>query len=278
MIRIIRTKTLKALQNDAAFASYADGLAADLELAQEAVEAYKEDQADDVEQLQKLSGEARDLRVELVAAESRNTDFARLAELLLAATEYVVKAAEAPLDVVLHDGRLHGVYRDRASAMAAAGYPDSRDWSPAPEPDTTVEGWKIRNTPVPQLAAPAGADEIEALLQRLERPALEQLAEADRLQAQNRELESIRSQRDTAIENTETAAAALTAESLAYALHRAEISEIATDIALSLSAGDPAASVREVARLLIKHADALGIDPHGPGPEAVRSQTKGAAA
>lgn len=84
------------------------------------------------------------------------------------------------------------------------------------------------------------------------------------------ELAAVRSQRDTAIEDTGTAAAALTAEGLARVLYRAEIAEITSSIAAALSAADTAASVREVSGLLLKHAEVLGIDPHGSGDGAAR--------
>jgi hypothetical protein len=136
--------------------------------------------------------------------------------------------------------------------------------------DPDPMGWKITApTPAP-LPAPASAGEIEALLERLERPALEQLDEA-------RELEAVRSQRDTAIENTQTAAEALTAESLAYAFHRVAVTEAVTEIAMALSGRSPRTAVREVSALLLRHAQLFGIDPHGPQSGA-DTETKGAVA
>lgn len=260
MIRMIRTKNLRALQEGAELASV---LEADLELAENAIEAFKTDAAADVRLRQQLVTDLGEVRTELVAAESRNTDLVRLVELLLGAVQYVVDAAEAPTEVVLHKGKVHSAHRDRKSAQAATPYPDG-NWVPSQSPDPDPLGWKIQTAPLPKLPAPASADEIEALLDRLERPALEQLAEADRLQGLTRELETIRSQRDTAMKDTETAAAALTAESLAFAFHRAAVTEAVTEIAFALLSNDTVASVREVSGLLLRHADLFGLDPHGP--------------
>ncbi|WP_415962004.1 hypothetical protein [Streptomyces sp. 021-4] len=261
MIRMIRTKNLRALQEGAELASV---LEADLETAETAIETGKKTQARDAERLQKLSGEACDLQVELVAAETRSSDMNRLIELLLRATQYAFDAADAPLDVVMHHGNVHSTHRDREAALAATPYPDGV-WLPCPNPDDTDPmGWKIKQaTPTP-LAPPAGAGEIEALLERLERPALEQLAEADRIQELTRCLEAVRSQRDTAMQDTDTAAAVLTAEALAHAFHRVAVTEAVTEIAFALLSSDTDASVREVSGLLLRHADLFGIDLHGP--------------
>lgn len=266
MIRMIRTKTLRALQEGAEVASV---LEADLENAEAAVEAYKKDAAADAGLRQQLVTDLGEVRTELVAAESRNTDLVRLVELLLGAVKYAVDAAEAPTEVVLHEGRVRSAHRDRKSAQAATPYPDG-NWVPSQTPDPNPLGWKIQTAPLPPLPAPASADEIEALMERLERPALEQLDEA-------RELESIRSQRDTAIENTETAAAALTAESLAFAFHRVAVTEAVTEIAMALSAKNPRAALREISGLLLRHAETFGIDPHGPETGA-DTKKKGAVA
>ncbi|OKJ46854.1 hypothetical protein [Streptomyces sp. CB02115] len=254
MIRMIRTKNLRALQEGAELASV---LEADLENAEAAVAALEADQAEDMEQLQKLVTEVRDLRVELAAAETRGFDMHRLIELLLRATKYAFDAADAPLDVVMHQGNVHSTHRDRKAALAATPYPDGV-WLPCPNPDDTDPlGWKIKQaTPTP-LPAPASASEIEALLQRVERPALEQLDEAQ-------ELEAVRAQRDTAMQDTDTAAAALTAESLTHAFHRVAVTEAATEIAMALSARNPRAAMREVSALLLRHAELFGIDTHGP--------------
>ncbi|MYR41243.1 hypothetical protein [Streptomyces sp. SID5910] len=267
MIRMIRTKNLRALQEGAELAS---ALEADLENAEAAVAAFEADQADDVEQLQRLSSEAHDLRVELEAAETRGSDMHRLIELLLTATKYAFDAADAPLDVVMHQGNVHSTHRDRKAALAATPFPDGV-WLPCPTPDDTDPlGWKIKQaTPTP-LPSPANASEIEFLLERLERPALEQLDEA-------RELEAVRAQRDTAMKDTETAAAALTAESLTYAFHRVAVTEAVTEIAMALSGRSPRASVREVSALLLRHAELFGIDTHGP-ENGADTETKGAVA
>lgn len=252
MIRIVRTTTLQALQEGAELASV---LQDDLTAAEQAVEQHESDLAE--------------VRVELTAAECRNTDLEQLVTLLLGAVTYAVTAADAPLDVVLHEGRVLSTHRDRKAAEAATPYADS-NWVPVQDPDPNPLGWKINRARPPQLAAPDSIDQIEALLERLERPASEQLAETQ-------DLEALRSQLDTAIENTETAAAALTAEAVAFALHRAGVAEVVEEIAEALSAADPAASIREVSRLLLQHADLFGIDPHGPGTAAGRTpETKGA--
>lgn len=267
MIRMIRTKNLRALQEGAELAS---ALQTDLENAEAAVAAFEADQAEDVEQLQKLSGEVRDLRVELVAAESRDSDMSRLIKLLLHATTYAFNAADAPLDVVMHQGNVHSTHRDRKAALAATPFPDGV-WLPTPDPDDTDPlGWKIKRAAPTPLPSPASASEIETLLQRLERPALEQLDEA-------RELEAVRSQRDTAIKDTETAALALTAESLTHAFHRVAVTEAVTEIAMALSARNPRAAMREVSALLMCHAELFGIDPHGP-ENGADTETKGAVA
>ncbi|MGW1226620.1 hypothetical protein [Streptomyces sp. NPDC002530] len=208
MIRLIRTKNLRALQEGAELASV---LETDLEKAEAAVAAFRDDQSEDVGQLQKLYGEVHDLRAELAAAESRDSDMHRLVELLLNATKYAFDAADAP-----------------------------------------------------------GANEIESLLQRLERPAAEQLAEAH-------ELESVRAQRDTAMKDTETVAAALTAESLAHAFHCVAVTEAVTEIAMALSARNPRSAIREVSALLLRHAELFGIDTHGSGTGA-DTEEKGAVA
>ncbi|MDX2974017.1 MULTISPECIES: hypothetical protein [Actinomycetes] len=274
MIRMIRTTTLRALQEGAELASV---LEADLELAGNAIEAFKTDAAADVRLRQQLVTDLGEVRTELVAAESRGADLVRLVELLLGAVKYAVDAAEAPTEVVLHEGRVHSAHRDRKSAQAVTPFPDA-DWVPTPAPDPTPLGWKIQRAPLPQLPAPDSADEIKALLERTERPALEQLAEANRLQALTRELETVRSQRDTAIDNTATAVTAMTAESLTLAFYRAAVAEAASEIAMALSAKDPRASLREVSGLLLRHAELLGIDPNGSGTGADTTETKGAVA
>lgn len=266
MIRMIRTKNLRALQEGAELASV---LEADLELAENAIEGFKTDAAADAGLRQQLVTDLGEVRTELVASESRGADLHRLVELLVGATKYAFDAADAPIDVVLHEGKVRSSHRDRASAQAATPFPDG-GWVPAQDPDPDPLGWKIQRTTPPPLAAPGTAGEIEALMERLERPALEQLDEA-------RELETVRSQRDTAIEDTETAAAALTAESLAFAFHRAAVTEAVTEIAMALSADDPRAALREVSGLLLRHAETFGIDPHGPETGA-DTKKKGAVA
>ncbi|SEE59161.1 hypothetical protein SAMN04490357_7683 [Streptomyces misionensis] len=254
MIRMIRTKTLRALKEGAELASV---LETDLETSEATTES---------------------LRTELVAAEARNTDLHRLVELLVGATKYAFDAADAPIDVVLHEGKVRSAHRDRASAQAATPHPDAT-WKPTPDPDPDPLGWKIYQTTPPPLAAPPTAGEIDALLERLERPALEQIETAKRLQELPGELETIRSQRDTAIKDTETALAALTAESLAFAFHREAVTEAVTEIAFALLSSDTAASVREVSGLLLRHAELFGIDPHGPATDAgTGTETKGAVA
>lgn len=281
MIRLIRTKHLKALRLTIAAleegVELASVLEANLEDAEAAIEAYKKDADADAGLRQQLVTDLGEVRTELVAAESRNADLVRLVELLLGAVKYAVDAAEAPVEVVLHKGRVHSVHRDRKSAQAVTPYPVG-SWGPTPDPDPDPLGWKIQRAPRPQLSAPDSAGEIEALLDRLERPALEQLAEANRLQALERELEAVRSQRDTAMKDTETAVAALTAESLAFAFHRTAVSEAAAEIAMALSADDPGASLRAVSAVLLRHADVFGIDPNGPGSGADTTETKGAVA
>ncbi|MFB8314718.1 hypothetical protein ACFC5T_40370 [Streptomyces sp. NPDC055961] len=76
----------------------------------------------------------------------------------------------------------------------------------------------------------------------------------------NKLVAELRSQRDTAMKDTETAAAALTAESLAYAFHKEAVAQAATEIAMALSADDTRASVREVSTVLLRRAKTLGID------------------
>ncbi|GAA5082976.1 hypothetical protein [Streptomyces similanensis] len=264
MIRMIRTKNLRALEQGAELAS---ALEADLELAENAIEGFKEDAAANAGLRQQLVTDLGEVRTELVASESRNTALHRLVALLVGAVKYAFDAADAPIDVVLHEGKVRSAHRDRASAQAATPFPDG-GWVPAQDPDPDPLGWKIQRTTPPPLPAPADADEIEALLKRTERPALEQLAEADRLQKLTRELETIRSQRDTAMKDTGTAAAALAAESLAFAFHRAAVTEAVTEIAFALLSNDTVASVREVSGLLLRHAGLFGIDPHGPGTGA----------
>ncbi|MFJ4745430.1 hypothetical protein [Streptomyces sp. NPDC088775] len=115
MIRMIRTTTLRALQEGAELAS---ALEADLEAAER-------NAATDAGLRQRLATKVRDQRVRLVVAESRNTDLARLVELLLGAVDYAVDAAEAPLEVVLHQGRFliaqsvtHAVFRAQVAEIA----------------------------------------------------------------------------------------------------------------------------------------------------------------
>ncbi|MFH8642267.1 hypothetical protein [Streptomyces goshikiensis] len=270
MIRMIRTKNLRALQEGAALASV---LEEQLEEAEGAVEAFRGDLDTQDERNRDLEEELGGLRTELVAAGTRNEDFVRLTVLLFRALDYAGEKAEAPLDVVLRDGRVQGVYRDRAAAMASTPCGD-RGWGPIPDPAPEPLGWAIERATPPRLAAPPDAQEIEDLLERVERPTADQLAEAGRLQALTGQLEIVRSQRDTAMEDTDTAAAALTAEALAYALHRAAVTEIVSEIAMTLSAGDPRASVLAVSGLLLKNADVLGIDP----APAIPAQQKGAVA
>lgn len=272
MIRMIRTKNLRALQEGAELASV---LEADLELAEHAIEAFKADAAADARLRQQLVTDLGEVRTELVAAEARNADLARLVELLLGAVKYAFDAADAPVDVALHEGRVHSAHRDRQSAQAATPFTDDGRWPPMPDPDPL--GWKIQRATPPPLSAPAGADQIEALLERLERPALEQLAEASRLQELTRELEAVRSQRDTAMKDTETAVAALTAESLAFTFYRAAIAEAAAEIARAADPEDPANSLADIGFLLLQHADVLN-PKDGSGSGADTTETKGAVA
>ncbi|MFF3843427.1 hypothetical protein [Streptomyces sp. NPDC001930] len=272
MIRMIRTVNLRALQEGAELAA---DLEADLEIAEAAVEAHKKDAAADAGLRQQLVTDLGEVRTELVAAESRESDLLRLLNLLLAATKYAFDAADAPLHLVLHEGRVHSTHRDRKAAEAVTPYADC-EWVPMSKPNPNPFGWKIHRAAPPALPSPEGAGEIEALMERLERPALEQLGEANRLQALTGELETVRAQRDTAIEDTGTAAAALTAESLAYAFYRAAVTEAVTEIAMALSTKNPRASLREVSGLLIRHAELFGIDSHGPQTGA-DTEKKGAA-
>ncbi|GGY71011.1 hypothetical protein GCM10010363_60160 [Streptomyces omiyaensis] len=94
---------------------------------------------------------------------------------------------------------------------------------------------------------------------------------ADEIEALTALVADLRSQRDTAMKDTETAAAALTAESLAYAFHKAAVAEAATEIAMALSADDTRASVRKVSAVLLRRAKTLGIDTDS-------NEKKGAAA
>lgn len=231
MIRMIRTKTLRALTEGAELART---LHADLETAE----------------------------ATLQAVESRNAELARLVELLVDAVTYAFDAAEAPLDVVLHEGRVHSVHRDRQAAKHATPYGDHAILTPTPAPADDPEplGWKIHPATPPPLPAPKGADEIEALLKRVELPAPERLAEGGRLQELTRELEAVRSQRDTAMQDTETAAAALTAQSLAFGVYRATVAEVAAEIARAANPENPLDSLTDIGFLLLKHADVLGAE------------------
>ncbi|MFJ4343213.1 hypothetical protein [Streptomyces sp. NPDC088915] len=270
MIRIVRTEHLQALQSGVAMASVLED---DLEKAEVVIEAYKKGAAGEAALRRKLVGEVRDLQVELTAAETLSADLARLVELLLGAVKIATDAADAPLSVVVHKGRVQSTHRDLASAKASTPFGNS-GWLQGENPDPL--GWRISTAVLPPLPVPASAGEIEDLLERVERPALEQLTEATRLQELTEELERVRSQRDTAIKDTETAAAALTAESLTLAFHRAAVTEAATAVALALSGKNPRASVREVSALLLRHATVLGIDPHGTDTGA-DPEKKGAA-
>ncbi|MEU8434529.1 hypothetical protein AB0F18_16720 [Streptomyces sp. NPDC029216] len=271
MIRMIRTKNLRALQEGAALASV---LEEQLEEAEGAVEAFRGDLDTQDEKNRDLEEELGGVRIELAASEFRNHDFVRLTGLLFRALDYAGKTAEAPLEVVLHDGRVQGIYRDRAAAKASTPYGDRDGWGPVPDPAPEPLGWMVEQATPPRLAAPPDAQEIEDLLERVERPDAERLAEAERIQELTAALETVRAQRETAMKDTDTAATALTAEALAYALHRAAVAEIASEIAMTLSAGDPRASVLAVSGLLLKNADVLGIDP----TPAIPAQQKGAVA
>ncbi|WP_435059531.1 hypothetical protein [Streptomyces sp. bgisy060] len=274
MIRMIRTKTLRALKEGAELASV---LEADLELAENAIEGFKADAAADAGLRQQLVTDLGEVRTELVAAESRNADLHRLVELLVGATKYAFDAADAPTEVVLHEGRVCSAHRDRKSAQAATPYPDG-NWVPSQTPDPDPLGWKIQTAPLPPLAAPASAGEIEALMERLERPALEQLDEGNRLQELTRELEAVRSQRDTAMKDTETAVTAMTAESLAFAFYRAAVAEAAAEIARSVDPKDPVNSLIDIGFALLKHADVLNPKDNGSDPGADTNEKKGAVA
>ncbi|MFH8620129.1 hypothetical protein ACH4E8_34315 [Streptomyces sp. NPDC017979] len=262
-VRLIRTSTLGTLKVGAELAS---ALRTDLAAAVAAIESYRVDLAGQDEVREHLAETIAELRTERVAAEIRTADLDRLTTLLLGALAYTGKAAEAPVSVLVNDGVVHSVYRDPKSAMVASGLPWD-DWVEVGEgSDGPAEGWKIRTKSLPRLPAPDFAGEIQELMERLERPAADQLAEAGRLQQTERE-------RDTAVQNAETAAVGLVAESVAAALYRAHVAEIASELALALSASDPAGAVREVSRLLLQHAETLGIDPHGPGPAGAVSST-----
>jgi hypothetical protein len=268
MIRMIRTKNLRALQEGAELASV---LEADLENAEAAVAAFQADQADDMKQLQKQVTEVSDLRVALVAAESRNTDMHRLVELLLAATKYAFDAADSPVHVVLHEGRVRSAHRDGTSARAATPYPDS-NWVTSQRPDPDPLGWKIQQAPLPQLSAPESAKEIEALLERLERPATDRPAEADRLQELTAELETVRSQCDTAITDCAALGKAYTSRCVELSLHRKDVTAAAELIAAVLSEQDPVRAVQKVSAVLLQYADVLGLDlHHGSALGAVRT-------
>ncbi|MFD3700679.1 hypothetical protein ACFWUZ_31885 [Streptomyces sp. NPDC058646] len=275
MIRMIRTKNLRTLQEGAALASV---LEEQLEEAEGAVEAFRGDLDTQDEKNRDLEEELGGVRTELAAAETRNHDLIRLTGLLFRALDYAGEKAEAPLDVVLHKGRVEGIYRDRAAAMASTPFAD-RGWGPVPDPAPEPLGWMIERATPPRLAAPPNAQEIEDLLERVERPDAERLAEAERIQELTGALETVRAQRGTAMKDTDTAATALTAESLAFALHRAAVAEVAAKIAHALSASDPVGSIVDVGALLLRYADVLCIDPHGPGLAGEAStETKGAAA
>lgn len=266
MIRMIRTTTLRALQEGAELASV---LEEDLANTEVALAAYKADQDDDMTQLQQLAYDLGEVRTQLVAAEARNNDFARLTTLLVDATRYAFDAADAPVDVVLHKGRVHSVHRDRQAAVDAVPLTNKRMY-PLTDPDPDPFGWKVQTASRATLPSPERADEITALLERVERPATDRPAEVDRVQELTRELETVRAQRDTAIEDTATLGAAFTSRCVDDSLHRKTVTQVAGLIAMALSAQDPIGSVRDISCLLFQYADVLGIDPHA-GPEAVRA-------
>ncbi|MEV7535412.1 hypothetical protein [Streptomyces hydrogenans] len=263
---MIRTQNLRALREGAELAS---ALQTDLDAAEKLVDAFESDAASEMALREELVDELEKVGTELVAAEVRVADLELLVELLLDAGQRAVDAAEAPVEVVMKDGRPRTVHRTLAAIPIP---PEQRGMMPTPTPDPDPNGWKIWTGPVPPLPVPGTAEAITTLLGRVRRPEAERLAEADRLQALARELEIVRSQRDTAMKDTETAAGAFTAESLAYAFHKAAVAEAATEIAMALSASDTRASVREVSAVLLRHAKTLGI------ADIDSTETKGAAA
>lgn len=280
MIRVIRTKNLAALREGAELAFVLNEELAAREAADEQTAAsHRQALYDQAELNQQLVLDLDAAHADLAAARSQIADLDRLKTLLLDAVQQATDAADAPIVAVLHEGKVQSLHRDRASAKAATPFAD-RTWKLLPAADPEPLGWKIWSTTPPPLARPDCADEVAALLIRLARPETERAAEAAELQQLKRELETVREQRDTAVEDTETAATAYTAEALAHALYRAGVAEVTAQIVDALSAGDPAASIRAVSRLLLKHAEDLGIDLHGTGDGAVRinTNTKGSAA
>lgn len=273
MIRMIRTKNLKALREGAELASV---LEKDLESAESTAESYRLDLSTQDEKNGRLEEELDEVRTELAATEIRSSDLATLANLLFETTADAFRAAEAPVEVVLRDGQLQSLHRERQAAQDSTPF---STWKATPEGADPVEGWHIRTAHLPRLETPAAAPAIEMLLKRVERPAPERIAEADRVLALRRDLENVRSQRDLAMADCFTAASALTAESLAHALHRAAVADVAAKIAHALSASDPTGSIVDVGALLLRYADVLCIDPHGPGLAGETStETKGAVA
>lgn len=179
-VRIIRTKNLTALREGAERAAGlagAAGLAAELESAENTIEEYKADARKMAGAVQQLSTDNRELRTEMAVTAQENSELGQLVQLLLGACEYLNTAAHGPVSVLLRDGRVHSVHRDQQAAMDEVPLGPGESWVQA-RPDDLANGWRVRTERLQELPLPPKAAEIEVLLERLERPAVEKLRNA----------------------------------------------------------------------------------------------------
>lgn len=176
MIRIVLTRRLTALtgQRDRAEArvpavqlrlarlkNERDQLLRDFDeravLAQEQAGKLERNLREEERRSEALAAQLRQAREDLAAL--------RTVERWLQSTvEHYLNAAEAPVDVIVHDGVVHGVERSREAAKEAVRRVDPAvtSWSPvSPEEDLRV-GWKIGTYRLPEVERPPHYAELQA--------------------------------------------------------------------------------------------------------------------
>ncbi|MEV8476203.1 hypothetical protein [Streptomyces sp. NPDC051173] len=176
MIRIVLTRRLTALtgQRDRAEARVPavqlrlarlkndrDQLLRDFDeravLAQEQAGKLERNLREEEQRSETLADQLRQAREELAAL--------RTVERWLQETvEHYLNAAEAPVEVIVHDGVVHGVERSRETAKETVRRVDPAvtSWSPvSPDEDPRV-GWKIATRRLPEVARPPHDAELQA--------------------------------------------------------------------------------------------------------------------
>jgi hypothetical protein len=110
---------------------------------------------------------AQELSADLTQVRGELTGLRRVEGWLQEAVWHLVRVAEAPVEVIVRDGVVHGVERSPEAARQAVRNvdPSATSWSPAtPETDLRV-GWAISTQRMPRLTdaqLPPHADELAA--------------------------------------------------------------------------------------------------------------------